>query len=110
MGHFKPMVDELKENGRVDSGTKIAFLNLLKDLDVGDAFKLEHIAETCRRRDKTMFYARLVVLEFDLKLCSAREFLRLLATVDHGALTFIEMTNLCRITLRDEKRYFHEIN
>jgi len=33
LSHFKPIVDELKENGCVDSGTKIAFLNLLKDLD-----------------------------------------------------------------------------
>jgi hypothetical protein len=104
LSHFKPIVDELKENGCVDSGTKIAFLNLLKDLDAGDEYKLEHLAETCERRGKNMFYAKLVMLEFDLKLCSAREFMRLLMTIDQGAFNFIQITNLSRIVLRDEKR------
>lgn len=105
LAHFKPIIDELKQHTQIDSGTKIAFLNLLKDLDSGNPYKLEHIDETCQRREKNMFYSKLVILKFDLKLCSAREFIKILTTIDQGAFNFIQITNLSQITIRDEKKY-----
>jgi hypothetical protein len=101
LSHFKPVIDELKRNGRVDSGTKIAFLNLLKDLDSFDFYKLDHVEESCEKRGKTVFFTKMITLRFDLKLCSAREFLELMANIDNGAINFIMITNLCQITLRN---------
>lgn len=137
---FKTIVDDLKQNGHIDSGTKITFLRLLKDLDSFNYSKLRKLAEKTTSIDhppptaatstttnyssskdttsvsvssesstkrlatlkvSNLFFCKLVILKFDLKFCSAKEFIDQLNSLDNGALKYIELTNKCKITLRD---------
>ena len=71
-------------NGKVDSGTKIAFMNLLKDLDSLNFSQLRHLGKHKENRGMPgMFYSKLVRVKFDLKLCSAKEFAELLTKIHH---------------------------
>jgi hypothetical protein len=128
---FKPVVDQLKSSGRVDSGTKITLLRLLRDLDSFDYSKLRRLvdhpatqnqprgdttttgdetsgsnynAAAAAKWSKSLFFVKLVILKFDLKFCSAKEFVELLGKLDNGAIKYIELTHKCRITLRDLDR------
>lgn len=110
--NFKSIVEELKQHGYVDSGTKIAFLSLLKDIDSLNFSKLRnpkghHETSTddslnvINDKKSRIFYAKLVRLKFDLKLCSVKEFIELLSKIDNCAIKYIQIINKCKITLRD---------
>ena len=103
--HFKQIVEELKVNGRVDSGTKITFMSLLRDLDSQKSSSLHRLVESIKNRKKTtthnVFFVKLVKLKFDLTLCSAKEFTELMNTIDNCAIKYLEVTNKFRITLRN---------
>lgn len=103
---FKPIIDEIKDNGRVDSGTKITFLSLLRDLDQFNFSKLRQLNEQMKNKKKTskkrnLFFIRLVNLKFDLKLCSVKEFCELINKIDNCAIKYIQLTNKCKIVMRD---------
>lgn len=105
LAYFKPIVEEFKQNGNLDSGTKITFLNLLKDLDSFNYSKLRQIStQSDNKINKVrpgMFFTKLVRLKFDLKLCSAKEFCDLINKIDNCAIKYIQITNKCRIVIRD---------
>jgi hypothetical protein len=103
--HFKSIIEEFKVNGRIDSGTKISFMSLLKDVDALNFSKLRRLADEMKNKKLTskrnIFFSKLVKLKFDLSLCSAKEFTELLAKIDNCAIKYIQITNHCTITLRD---------
>lgn len=104
LNHFKPIVEEFKTNGKIDSGTKITFLNLLRDLDSFNFSKLRHFnkhTENKRKEKVGLFYTKLVRIKFDLKLCSAKEFCDLINKIDNCAIKYIQVTNKCKILIRD---------
>lgn len=120
MNHFKPIIEEFKLNGRIDSGTKITFLALLKDLDSFNYSKLRQLTKyaeknnnynynnnnnsntkTSKNRPHNLFFTKLVRLKFDLKLCSAKEFCDLLNKIDNSAIKYIQLINKCKIVIRD---------
>lgn len=99
---FKQIIEELKDNGNVDSGTKIAFMNLLKDLDSNNFSKLRFLNNKNKMNSsKPMFYSKLVKIKFDLKLCSAKEFCELINKIDNEAIKYIQIMNKCKIVIRD---------
>jgi hypothetical protein len=118
--HFKSIVEDLKQQGNVDSGTKIAFLSLLKDIVSLNYSKLRNLkggsssepplmsstddsfrSNAGGNKKCKLFYAKLVRLKFDLKLCSVKEFIELLSKIDNCAIKYVQIINRCRITLRD---------
>lgn len=104
--HFKPIIEEFRINGSIDSGTKITFIYLLKDLDAFDFSKLRKVTEKTANKKQlikknNVFFTKLVKLKFDLKLCSIKEFSELLSKIDNCAIKYIQLTNKCKITLRD---------
>lgn len=107
--HFKPIIDEFKQNGNVDSGTKITFMSLLKDLYSFNFSKLRRIVEKMKNKKKSstrnLFVTKVVRLKFDLNLCSLKEFYDLLNKIDHGAIKYIQLTNKCKIVLRSEEHF-----
>lgn len=101
---FKQIIEELKENGKVDSGTKIAFMNLLKDIDSFNFSKLRYLHSKKENKldsNKPIFFSKLVKIKFDLKLCSAKEFCELITKIDNCAIKYIQLTNKCKIVIRD---------
>ena len=125
---FRSFVDELRENGRVDSGTKITFMLLLRDLDLYDYSKLRALcyvdannqhyqrhnqvaADTAATRTRYththphMFFVKLVRLKFDLNLCSAKEFQHLVCNIDNQAIRYIEIVNKCKISVRQPDHF-----
>jgi hypothetical protein len=78
-------------------------MRLLKDLDSLNFSQLRHIANitNSRKETKPVFYSKLVRIKFDLKLCSAKEFCELITKIDNCAIKYIELTNKCRIFIRD---------
>ena len=103
LSHFKPVIEEFKLNGRLDSGTKIAFMNLLKDLNSLNFSQLRHLGKHKENRGTPdMFYTKLVRVKFDLKLCSAKEFAELLTKIDNCAIKYIQLINKCSIVVRDQ--------
>lgn len=123
LAHFREIVGELKDNGNVDSGTKITLLRLLRDLDAFNYTKLRRLANLNdssnlssyssssnhmgaynhphHQQQRPLFFIKLVILKFDLRYCSAKEFIELLKSLDNGALRYIEICNKCKITPRD---------
>jgi len=90
--NFKQIVDDLKEDGNIDSDTKIIFMNLFRDIYSLNFSKL---------RQSPMFYSKIVRIKFDLKLCSAKEFCSLITKIDNCAIKYIQITNKCNIVIRD---------
>ena len=105
LSHFKSIIDELKDNGRIDSGTKITFMSLLKDVSSLDFSKLRLLGDEMKNRKqaskRNIFLTKLVKLKFDLSLCSAKEFTELLNKIDNCAIKYIQISNHSKITLRD---------
>jgi len=101
LAYFKPIVEDFKQNGNLDSGTKITFLSLLKELDSFNYSKLRLITIKNNKPRADVFYTKLVRLKFDLKLCSAKEFCDLINKIDNCAIKYIQLTNKCRIVIRD---------
>jgi hypothetical protein len=105
LSHFKSIVGELKDNGRIDSGTKITFMSLLKDVSSLDFSKLRLLGDEMKNRKqvskRNIFLTKLVKLKFDLSLCSAKEFTERLNKIDNCAIKYIQITNNSKITLRD---------
>lgn len=100
--NFKNIMQELKKNGNLDSGTKIAFMTLLRDLDMNNYSKLRALNNQNRQNTrKQFFFSKLVKIKFDLKLCSAKEFCELINKIDNSAIRYIQITNKCRIIIRD---------
>lgn len=103
--HFKTVVDEFRTNGCIDSGTKITFLSLLRDVDSLNFSELRRLAEEMNNKKKSskrnLFLLKIVKLKFDLSLCSAKEFTELINKIDNCAIKYIQVTNKCKITLRD---------
>jgi hypothetical protein len=108
---FKSLIDDdLKHNGQVDSGTKITFLNLLKDLDSFDYSKLKHFINlksssmtttTTKTTNYNIYlFVKIVSLKIDLKLCSTKEFVEMLNSLDNCALKYVELVNKCKIMPR----------
>lgn len=101
---FKTIIEEFKQNGRIDSGTKITLLYLLKDINSFNFYKLRSVTENnqnMKRWRRNVFFTKLVKLKFDLKLCSAKEFIELLSNIDNCAIKYIQLTTNSTITLRD---------
>ena len=101
---FKQIVEELKQNGKIDSGTKIALMSLLKDLDSFNFSKLRQVTNEMEKKNnmrQSVFFSKLVKLKFDLKICSAKEFCQLLNNIDNCVVKYIEITNNCKICIRD---------
>lgn len=104
LNNFKGIIQEMKNNGRLDSGTKIAFMNLLKDLDCNNYSKLRALNnENKLNTRKQLFYSKLVKIKFDLKLCSAKEFCELINKIDNSAIRYLQITNQCKIVIRDSE-------
>ena len=105
LAHFKTIIDEFRVNGRIDSGTKITFMSLLRDVDSLDFSKLRRTTEDTNNKKKStkrnIFFTKLVKLKFDLSLCSAKEFTELINKIDNGAIKYIQLINKCKITMRD---------
>ena len=97
MQFFKPIIDDLQTNGRVDSGTKIQILKLLKEISKFNYTKLRRPPMLPRRR----FLVKLIHLKFDLKLCSFKEFSENIQLIDNCALKYIEHINDVRTYIRD---------
>lgn len=97
LNFFKDIIDSLHNNGRVDSGTKIKFLKLLKDLTEFNYSKLRRPPMPPRR----IFLMKVIKLKFDLKLCSLKEFCTYLNNIDNCAIKYIEHINDCKIYIRD---------
>jgi hypothetical protein len=108
LAHFKPIIDEFRQNGHIDSGTKITFLSLLRDLDSLNFSKLRRLSEQMSNKKKltkrNIFFVKLVKLKFDLKLCSVKEFAELISKIDNCAIKYIQLTNKCKIVMRDTDR------
>ncbi|RNA19973.1 hypothetical protein BpHYR1_051513 [Brachionus plicatilis] len=100
LSHFKSVIDVLKSNGSIDSGTKITLLTLLKDTDELNFSKLRAICSKKSLR-KNVFFVKLVRLKFDLKLCSVKEFVDLLNKIDNSAIKYIKLTTKSKIIFRD---------
>lgn len=98
LNNFKQIIEELKVNGNVDSGTKIVFMTLLKDLD---SLNFSRLHKKLVNGRKGMFYTKLVRIKFDLKLCSAKEFCDLITQIDNCAIKYIQLINRCNIFIRD---------
>lgn len=98
--HFKSIVDTFRANGSIDSGTKITLLTLIKDIDELNFSKLRSVNSKNSNR-KNIFFAKLIRLKFDLKLCSAKEFVDLLNKIDNSAIRYIKLTTKTKITFRD---------
>ena len=102
--HFKTIVDEFRINGRIDSGTKITFLSLLRDVDSLNFYKLRRVVDEMKNKKKSskrsLFLAKIVKLKFDLSLCSAKEFTELINKIDNCAIKYIQVTNNCKIVMR----------
>ncbi len=106
LNYFKQIIEEFKINGNIDSGTKISFLSLLKDLDSFNYSKLRHLNNkqnnnNNKTKSNNIFYSKLVKIKFDLKLCSAKEFSETINKIDNCAIKYIELTNKCTIIIRD---------
>jgi len=103
--HFKSIINEFKVNGRIDSGTKITFMSLLREVDALNFSKLRFNTQDINNKKKpnkrNIFFTKLVKLKFDLSLCSAKEFTELMNKIDNCAIKYIQVTNKCKITMRD---------
>lgn len=98
--HFQTIINEFKSNGQIDSGTKITFMMLLSDLNALDFSKLRSL-DPPKKAQQPLFFTKLVKLQFDLKLCSVKQFTDLLLQIDNGAMNYIQVTNNCDIKMRD---------
>lgn len=104
LNYFRQIIEQLKISGNVDSGTKIAFMNLLRDLDEMNFSKLRYLnKDNLKNCKKQMFFSKLVRIKFDLKLCSAKEFCELITKIDNCAIKYIQIINKCKIVIRDPK-------
>lgn len=104
LGYFKTIVEDLKTNGAIDSGTKISFMELIRDLDRHNYSKLRYLPNkknSSMEGYRPMFYSKLVKIKFDLKLCSAKEFCELINKIDNCAIKYVEKMNECKIMIRD---------
>lgn len=98
MSYFKDIIDELRSNGQIDSGTKIQFLKLLQDLSQFNYSKLRYLPKPPKRR----FLMKVVHLKFDLKLSSFKDFCESLQKIDNCAIKYIEYINDSKIYIRDQ--------
>ena len=96
--YFKTLIDDLHLNGRVDSGTKIQILKLIKETSRSNFTKLRRPPKSPRRR----FLVKLIHLKFDLKLCSFKVFSDNIQTIDNCALKYIEHINDVKTFIRDQ--------
>lgn len=93
--HFKSIIQEFKINGNIDSGTKIKFIQLLKDLSSKNVRRLRNLPEN-------LFVMKVIQIKFDLNLTSLKDFCDSLNAIDNCALKYIEYVNDCKIYLREE--------
>jgi hypothetical protein len=94
---FKAVVTDLRQNGRIDSGTKIEFLKLLKDASMRKYADLSAMPLRPRRA----FLMKVIQLKFDLNLCSHKEFCDYLKTIDNSVIKYIEHINRFKAFIRD---------